>query len=108
MKVITFIVFCSVLLACNSSNETQEFDPPEGYKSRSGESIYQERCVQCHGRDGKQGVAGAKDLSVSKMDSTQIINLLKDGKNGMPRQMQHLNSDEEVSNLIDHIKSLRK
>jgi len=78
------------------------------YKSRSGQKIYTERCVICHGDDGKLCSAGAKDLSKSRMDSTGMVDIIKNGKNGMPRQAKYFVTDEELANTIEFVKSLRK
>ncbi len=103
-----FIPVLFLLAACDNAPKTTGFDPPEGYTPREGVLIYQRHCEMCHGPDGKMGAGGAKDLTVSTLDSAGIVNLLKHGKNGMPRQMQNLESEEELDNIIDHVKSLRK
>lgn len=97
-----------LLISCGGTQVEKDFDPPQDYESRSGLLIYQGHCEMCHGPDGALGQGGAKDLSQSKMDSAGIVNLLKHGKNGMPRQMQNFESQEEVENIIDLLKSLRK
>jgi len=96
-----------ISLSCEDSAD-HKFDPPKGYKARSGKLIYSKHCVSCHGDDGKLGSGGAKNLTVSRMDSTGVVNILKEGRNGMPRQIQYFKSDEEVENLVDHLKSMRK
>ena len=96
-----------LFVSCEDAAE-HKFDPPKGYKARSGKLIYSKHCASCHGEDGKLGSGGAKNLTVSKMDSTGIVNILEKGKNGMPRQIQYFKSDEEVENIIDHLKSMRK
>ncbi|MCR9174029.1 MAG: cytochrome c [bacterium] len=94
--------------SCGDGGGQQPFNPPKGYKSRSGKLIYSKHCTSCHGDNGKLGSGGAKDLTVSRMDSTEIVDILRNGKNGMPRQIQYFKSDEEVENMIDHLKSMRK
>ena len=96
-----------ISFSCEDST-VQEFDPPEGYKPRSGKTIYTKKCVACHGADGKLGSGGAKDLTISRMDSTGIVSILRKGKNAMPRQIQYFKSDEEVENMVDYLKSMRK
>lgn len=97
-----------LLFSCGGTQVERDFDPPKGYEDRSGQLIYQVHCEMCHGPDGTLGQGGAKDLSTSKLDSAGIAILLKNGKNGMPRQMQNFESQGELENIIDHIKSLRK
>lgn len=102
------IALLALIVSCKSNEERQPFDPPEGYKSRSGAVIYKKKCAICHGDDGKKGVGGAKDLTLSTMDSAAIVNILENGKNGMPQQIQHFKSDEEVENMVEYLKSMRK
>lgn len=98
-----------VLVSCGGATPSDgEFETPEGYQSRSGKEVYQQHCAMCHGADGSQGTGGAADLRASKMDSTAVVDLLKNGRNGMPKQMHQFKSEEEVSNVIDYVKSLRK
>lgn len=108
IKVCSLLSLLLLFTACGGANQTDELNPPEGYQSRSGKTMYMNYCTSCHGDDGKLGSGGAKDLTTSKLDSTAIVNLLKNGKNGMPRQIQYFKSDEEVASTIDYIKSFRK
>ena len=106
IKSITILLFLGLtLVGCEEPPNPSE--NPD-YKSRSGEKIYKERCTTCHGADGKLGDSGAKDLSVSKMDSGAIAKIIKNGKNGMPRQGKYIYNDEEMSNTVQYVKSLRK
>ena len=102
------LVLLLVLASCGGTEPAGKFNPSDDYESRSGEFIYQQQCERCHGPDGKSGTGGAKDLSKSKMDSLEIVEILEKGKNAMPRQMHNIETEEELNNLIDHIKSLRK
>lgn len=96
------------LSSCGGGSKGGDFNPAEGYESRSGKEVYQNHCAQCHGPKGKMKAAGAKDLSKSKMDAKAIEDIIRNGKNGMPRQIQFLETEEELNNLIDHVKTLRK
>lgn len=107
-RFLTIAVLGLLISSCEDSGETHSFDPPKGYKPRSGKLIYTKHCASCHGDDGKLGAGGAKDLTYSTMDSTSIVSLLEKGKNSMPRQIQYFKSDEEVGGIIDYIKSMRK
>lgn len=96
------------LASCGTNSSGGEFNPAEGYQSRFGKEVYQQHCVQCHGPKGTMKAAGAKDLSVSKIDSKMIEDIIRNGKNGMPRQIQFIETEEELTGLIDYVKSLRK
>src|ERR1700754_4059758 len=46
------------------------FSPyPELYaqKEQTGQRIYEKNCVACHGKSGKRGFMGAKDLTKSRL-----------------------------------------
>lgn len=94
-----------VLIGCSNPNPAEN-DP--NYKARSGKVIYTERCISCHGNDGKLNSGGAKDLSKSSIGINEISTIIKNGKNGMPRQGNFIYNDEEMLNLVDFVKSLRK
>ncbi|NRA13671.1 MAG: cytochrome c [Crocinitomicaceae bacterium] len=106
LKLIALFSFLAlVLIGCTETPNPAD-DP--NYKSRPGKKIYKERCISCHGSDGKLCDSGAKDLSRSKMDSVSIVDIITDGKNGMPRQGRYIFNDEEMSNTVQYVKSLRE
>lgn len=98
-----------VVTSCStSSDESGDSFTNEIKEARTGESLFKMRCEVCHGSDGKLGLAGAKDLSSSRLDSLAIVEILKNGKNTMPRQAQYFDSREEFENVIGFVKSLRE
>jgi mono/diheme cytochrome c family protein len=52
--------------------------------STDGESLYKANCLVCHGGDGKLGIGGAKDLTTSGMETSEIVNIILNGKGMMP------------------------
>jgi uncharacterized membrane protein SirB2 len=61
-----------------------------------GASLYTENCLMCHGADGKQGKAGAKNLNVTQLDVAAIKEVILHGKGDMPAAQV----DEEQANSI--------
>ncbi len=71
------ITFTLILLACGGK-------PANKYATAAdGEEIYKNRCVVCHGIDGKLGLNGSKDLTVSKVTEAERIVQITKGKNTM-------------------------
>lgn len=64
-------------------------------------------CVACHGEDGKAMIAGAKDLSISKLTDAEAAHIITNGKNAMKGYKKQL-SETEINMLVEHVKSLRK
>jgi mono/diheme cytochrome c family protein len=49
-----------------------------------GKALYEVNCASCHGGDGKLGMSGAKDLSVSTLDTNGMKEIIIHGKGVMP------------------------
>lgn len=99
LNVIAFVV----LVSCGgSSSPTAD----TGGKNK-GEKIYNQLCTPCHGTDGKQGVSGAKDLSVSPMSLDERIRIITDGKTVMPAYKTSL-SEEEIKAVAEYTLSLKQ
>jgi mono/diheme cytochrome c family protein len=49
----------------------------------NGQELYNASCTSCHGADGKLGLMGAPDLSVSSLDIANRIEIIKNGKGAM-------------------------
>ena len=73
-----------------------------------GKIVYQapNGCMNCHGADGKLGVGGAKDISITKLTIDEQKALIKNGKSPMPAYKDL--TDEQLNGLIEYVGSLRK
>ncbi len=56
-------------------------------RAEGGATLFQSRCVACHGKDGKGSPAGlhlgAKDLTVTKLSETDIEGVIANGRGQM-------------------------
>lgn len=97
---------CLLLTSCNSesssSSKTEEEIPP------SGKELYMENCAVCHGEDGKLGSSGAKDLTLSQLSDSEVLQRIKEGKNAMPPMKSALETNENVSAVAEYVKGMRK
>ena len=84
----------------NQNGETQ-------IVSLSGEKIFKQYCVLCHGVDGKLGLNGSKDLTISKLPMDSVFRQIRKGKGTMPPYMDVL-SDAEIDSVYNYVISLRK
>lgn len=71
-----------------------------------GKALYAGNCVACHGQDGKAGIAGAKNLTISQLDESGIINIISNGKNAMPPYKKVFNEQEMVA-LAKYVQSIK-
>jgi mono/diheme cytochrome c family protein len=82
--------------------------PKDGVEvaSNDGKSLYELKCGMCHGNDGKLGLAGAKDISVTQLDVAAIKQTILMGKNSMQPVAA---SDEEATAIAEYVfNSVRK
>jgi mono/diheme cytochrome c family protein len=71
-----------------------------------GQDVYTKLCVNCHGDNGKMGLSGAKDLTISALTREEKINLVMNGKNGMAAYKKTL-SEEQVNDVVDFVETLK-
>jgi len=71
-----------------------------------GKALYAGNCVACHGEDGKAGIAGAKNLTISQLDEAGISNIISNGKNAMPPYKKVFN-EQEINALTKYVQSIK-
>ncbi len=68
--------------------------------SSDGESLYKANCVLCHGSDGKLGASGAKDLSTSTMEFSEMKEIILHGKGLMPAAQVN---EEQAAAIAEYV-----
>jgi cytochrome c6 len=86
-----FFILASFLLlfSCGDNQNTTKFGQPA-----DGKTVFQQYCVLCHGANGKLGVNGAKDLTVSPLTLEERIQVITDGRKIMASYKNILTADE--------------
>lgn len=51
----------------------------------NGQQIYTDNCAKCHGTDGKAGITGASDLSVTQISNDSISSVILNGRKTMAK-----------------------
>jgi len=75
--------------------------------------LYKSRCQGCHGAGGKGTIAGRKwgampfqDPEVRRMSLPDLVKIIKDGKNKMPRYNGKL-TDDQIKEMAKYINELK-
>ncbi len=68
--------------------------------ANDGASLYKANCVVCHGNDGKLGLSGAKDISISTLNVDAIKEMILHGKNTMPAAQLN---EEQASMVAEYV-----
>jgi mono/diheme cytochrome c family protein len=72
-----------------------------------GKTIFETKCIGCHGADGKGGLSGAKDLTQSPKTPAEKIEIISNGKNAMIAYKNQLTSDQ-IKAVADYVETLKK
>ncbi len=76
-------------------------------ESMDGATLFSANCSRCHGDDGKLGLTGASDLSVSTLDEAGVMSVILNGRGTMTPYKGVL-SDEQAKVIATYILGLRK
>ena len=68
--------------------------------------LYDVKCALCHGYDGAQQFAGAKDLTQSVLPKNEVVLRISEGKGTMPPHKDVL-TEEQMDALADFVLTLR-
>lgn len=87
------------------SDEKKKVDTANVPVAEVGKKIYEEKCILCHGSDGKLGLSGAKDLTQSTLTHDEKVALVMNGKNAMMSFKEQL-TPEQVEAVVLYVEAL--
>lgn len=64
------------------------------------EELYVNNCASCHGKDGKAGLAGATDISITQLSADSITSIILNGRNLMPKTTL---TPEQASGIAQYV-----
>jgi cytochrome c6 len=76
-KIFLSLLLPGYIIACSGKETKKSAGAPDGA------TIYKTRCVICHGMNGKLGLNGSKDITISKLTLEERVEQIKKGKNTM-------------------------
>jgi mono/diheme cytochrome c family protein len=101
MKHIAIIGFCAALIGCGAASQGQS-----DQKEPTAAEMFNVKCALCHGKDGKLNVAGAPDLTKTKMSLDERIEIITNGKGTMPPQGEIL-TEAQIVTLAEYVETLK-
>ncbi|TND08236.1 MAG: cytochrome c variant [Bacteroidetes bacterium] len=72
-----FTLVFGMFMSCGSHEQNNQ---PEAIDAKS---VFESNCVLCHGGNGRAMLAGATDLTLSRLDTAGIKNVVKNGRGNM-------------------------
>lgn len=75
--------------------------------ANNGKEIFTVACTSCHGADGKMGLNGAKDLTVSTLSHAEKVTIITEGK-GLMTGFRGQLSETEIEAVATYVDGLKK
>jgi len=99
-KLITSLLFMALIFACSGKESSKSTSTTDG------EAIYKKYCTICHGVNGKLGLNGSKDITISKLTEPERIVQITKGKNTMT-PFEGILSPEEIKAVAAYSMTLK-
>lgn len=103
-KLVLILLLCA---SCGSTTQDQIPTEEPLETPTSGKALYAQNCVACHGNKGNLGLSGAKDLTKTTLEKSDIRTIISEGKGSMPA-FKELFSNEELDSLTAHLLTFKK
>ena len=99
------LIVCSTLAVLIYACSNKPGQAPANMAA-DGPKIYKQYCVVCHGPDGKLGLNGAKDLTISKYTEAERIVQVTEGKGAMT-PFKNILAPEEIKAVVAYTLTLK-
>ncbi len=85
-------------------------------EAKEGEAIFAKSCQSCHGKAGAADTGMAKNMKIRPMSSEEVqkqskeelVKITTDGKGRMMPAFKGKLSKDQIDDVVDYIKSLKK
>jgi len=103
-KVLASLSFFLIIVTFGLAQKAKESKAGPEIVTVNGKEIFEDKCALCHGSDGKLGLSGAKDLSLTQLDHAGIAEIISNGKNAMASYKEVL-TPGQIDALSSYIES---
>lgn len=91
-----------LVIACAGKEKSNPYSA-----TPDGAALFKKYCVLCHGVDGKLGLNGSKDITVTALTLDEIIVQVTKGKNTMT-PFEGIMTPEEIKAVSEYAITLKK
>jgi len=103
-KVLASFSFFLIIVSFGLAQKARQAKAGGAVAAVSGKEIFEDKCTLCHGDNGKLGLNGAKDLSLTTLDHKGISEIITHGKNSMASYKDVLTT-EQIEAVTSYIES---
>jgi len=101
-KILTSCFFLALIIACTGKEKTTA----SAGNLAEGEQSYKKYCILCHGADGKLGINGAKDMTLSLLTVEERVALITKGKNTMT-PFEGILSEDQIKSVAAYSMTIK-
>ncbi len=98
------------IIACGSETpdkKPKKKKPVAEAKKIDGEVVFLKHCVACHGANGKMGINGAKDFTLSELNTEEMVEVITNGRNTM-LPYKNILKPAEIQAVAEHVQNFKK
>lgn len=103
-KLLASFSFFLIIVSFGLGEKIKSVKGGEKTVAMSGKEIFEQKCVLCHGGDGKLAANGSKDLSVTPLNHTDMVKVITEGKNTMASYKEVL-TPEQIEAVTAYIET---
>lgn len=110
-RVLFFFSLCMLISACGGNETVEDTSEPvsnEPISLEDARAVYTLNCASCHGPDGTLQASNAKDLSVSKLNASEIEQMIRKGNDKGMMPYEEMLSTAEIKGVVKFVQNLRK
>ena len=93
-KVLATLSFFLIVVSFSLAYKAKAAKAGDKIIALSGKEIFEQKCSLCHGSEDKLKMSGAKDLSVTQLQHSGIVDIITNGKNTMAAYNETLTSEQ--------------
>jgi len=101
-----FLIIAGLAVSCGQQKNENISEATEAKSTVDGAAVYKKNCTICHGEDGKLGVNGSKDLTVSTLTLNERMAIIQNGK-GLMTAFGEILTLEEVHAVATYTMELK-
>lgn len=107
MKHILIILsIAAFVFSCGNKEKKEDNTPKREVVKVDGAKVYKQNCELCHGPDGKLGLNGSKDLTLSELDLNERIAMVTKGK-GVMMAFENILNLGEIKAVSEYTMTLK-
>jgi cytochrome c5 len=103
-KVLATLSFFLIVVSFSLAYKAKAAKAGDKIIALSGKEIFEQKCSLCHGSEDKLKMSGAKDLSVTQLQHSGIVDIITNGKNTMAAYKETL-TPEQIEAVASYIET---